>query len=63
MSGPELQAELQRRRRAIPIIYITAQSDDTIRPRLLERGAVEVLRKPFSDRALQDALSAALGAG
>jgi len=63
MSGPDLHAELGRRGRAIPIIYITAQSDDTIRPRLLERGAVDVLRKPFSDRALQDALSAAFEAG
>ena len=63
MSGPDLHAELGRRGRAIPIIYITAQSDDTIRPRLLDRGAVDVLRKPFSDRALQDALSAAFGAG
>jgi len=63
MSGPDLHAELQRRGRAIPVIFITAQTDDTIRPRLLERGAVALLRKPFSDRALQDALGAALGAG
>jgi FixJ family two-component response regulator len=57
MSGPELQRELARRRQRIPIIFITAQKDDTIRPRLLEQGAVECLFKPFSDAALQKALS------
>ena len=31
MTGPELQQELKRRRQAIPIIFITAQRDETIR--------------------------------
>jgi FixJ family two-component response regulator len=60
MSGPDLQRELSRRGRKIPIIFITAQGDETIRPRLLERGAIECLIKPFSDTALLDALHAAL---
>ena len=60
MSGPELQDELRRRKLAIPIVFITGQRDDTLRPRLLERGAVEVLVKPFSDTALLDAVTAAL---
>ena len=57
MTGPDLQRELARRGQSIPIIFITAQKDDTVRPRLLERGAVECLFKPFSDAALQKALS------
>ncbi|PZV34561.1 response regulator [Mesorhizobium kowhaii] len=60
MTGPELQVELARRRKRIPIIYITAQRDSTIRQRLIEQGAVECLFKPFSDQVLQEALSSAL---
>jgi FixJ family two-component response regulator len=59
MSGPELQQELKRRRHEIPIVFITANGDQTIRPRLLAQGAVECLFKPFSDAALLDALEAA----
>jgi FixJ family two-component response regulator len=61
MSGPELQQELMRRRQAIPIVFITANGDETIRPRLLAGGAVECLFKPFSEKALLDALDAAMG--
>src|SRR5215218_1538747 len=43
MSGPELQQELTRRRQQIPIVFITANGDRTLRPRLLARGAVECL--------------------
>src|SRR5206468_7075851 len=39
MSGPELQRELTRRRHAMPIIFITALGDETVRPRLLAQGA------------------------
>jgi FixJ family two-component response regulator len=60
MSGPELQQELIRQRQEIPIVFITAHDDSTVRPRLLARGAVECLSKPFSEAALLDALSAAL---
>ena len=60
MSGPELQQELKVRRREIPIVFVTARRDQTIRPRVLEQGAVECLFKPFSDRALLDAINAAL---
>ena len=60
MSGPDLQQELRRRRQEIPIVFITAQSDEAIRPRLLAHGAVECLFKPFSDTALLDALNTAL---
>jgi FixJ family two-component response regulator len=60
MSGPELQEELIRRQQGIPIVFITANGDRTVRPRLLAQGAVECLFKPFSDTALRDALNAAL---
>jgi len=60
MSGPELQAELSGRGLAIPIVFITAHTDDSMRLRVLAAGAVECLRKPFSDTALVDAVTAAL---
>jgi FixJ family two-component response regulator len=60
MSGPELQQELIRRRRDIPIVFITASGDESVRPRLLAEGAVECLFKPLSETALLDALNAAL---
>jgi FixJ family two-component response regulator len=61
MSGPDLQRELARRRQTIPIVFITAHGDTSVRPRLLALGATECLFKPFSDDALLDALTKALG--
>jgi FixJ family two-component response regulator len=61
MTGPELQEELRRRRHDIPIVFITAHSDDRVIPRLLERGAVACLYKPLSETALLEAVNAALG--
>ena len=60
MSGLDLQQELIRRRQQIPIVFITAHGDETLRPRLLARGAAGCLFKPFSETALLEALNAAL---
>jgi FixJ family two-component response regulator len=60
MTGPDLQRELKLRGQEIPIIFITASTDRTVRPRLLEQGAVECLFKPFSDTALFEAVNSAL---
>jgi FixJ family two-component response regulator len=60
MSGPDLQRELTHRGLEIPIVFITANRDETVRPSLLKQGAVECLFKPFSDTALLDAVNAAL---
>jgi FixJ family two-component response regulator len=60
MSGPEVQQELTRRRQMIPIVFITANGDRDLVPRLLARGAVGCLFKPFSEAALLDAVGAAL---
>ena len=49
MSGPDLQLELTRRGLNIPIVFITAQGEKSLRPRLLGRGAAACLFKPFSD--------------
>ena len=60
MSGPGLQQALIQRHQKIPIVFITALVDGSVRPRLLARGAVECLVKPFSEAALLDAIRAAL---
>ena len=51
-SGPDLQQ--------IPIVFITAHSDESVRLELLSRGAAECLFKPFSETALMNALNTAL---
>ena len=60
MSGSDLQQELTRRRQEIPIVFITAIGDHTVRRRVVAQGAVECLFKPFSEAALFEALNAAL---
>ena len=60
MSGPDLQRELTLRRKQIPIVFISAHADETVRSRLLAQGAVACLFKPFSETALLEAINAAL---
>ncbi len=60
MTGPELQTELKLRGHDIPIVFITANRDNSLRRGVLAQGAVECLHKPFSDTALCNALQSAL---
>jgi FixJ family two-component response regulator len=60
MSGLDLQEELKRRGRAIPIVFITGQKDEDIRKQAFRQGAIGFLYKPFSDSDLLDAVNAAL---
>ena len=53
MSGIALQRELRDRGSEIPVVFITAHSDEVTRPALC-------LSKPFSDQALLDAVNVAL---
>ena len=62
MTGPDLQKELMRRDKSIPIVFITAQRDEAIRPRLIAEGAVDCLFKPFEPTDLLQALNTALQA-
>jgi FixJ family two-component response regulator len=63
MSGPDLQRELARRGRKIPIVFITGQADQDLRNQLIVGGAVECLFKPVNSAALLKALNSALGVG
>jgi FixJ family two-component response regulator len=51
---------LNRRKAKVPIIFITAHRDEALRLRLIERGAIACLTKPFSDVAMLEALNSAL---
>ncbi len=63
MTGPELQLELARRSYDIPIVFITADADESLGPRVLKRGAVAYLRKPFSEAMMIEAVNDALDSG
>ena len=63
MSGPDLQQELKTCEQSIPIVFITAARDASVRTRLLAQGAVECLFKPFEPADLIQALNAALRVG
>jgi DNA-binding NtrC family response regulator len=58
MSGSELHRQLMLRGQFIPTIFITGQSDKTVRSGLLRQGAIECLFKPLSDEVLRSALDA-----
>jgi FixJ family two-component response regulator len=60
MTGPELQQELKHRGKKIPIVFITAQRDETVRSQVLGEGAIDCLFKPFSETALSEAVNTAL---
>ncbi|PWT83721.1 MAG: two-component system response regulator [Blastocatellia bacterium] len=60
MSGIDLHHELTKRGQTVPVVFITASGDRTVRRRVLAEGAVACLFKPFSGTALLDALNTAL---
>ncbi|HEY6120793.1 MAG TPA: response regulator [Pyrinomonadaceae bacterium] len=60
MTGPDLQRELTLRDQKLPIVFITAHRDATVRLKLIAQGAVECLFKPFEPTDLLHALNTAL---
>jgi FixJ family two-component response regulator len=60
MTGPELQVELIARGLRVPIVFITAYVDEVIRKKVIQRGAVDCLFKPFTEAAMMRALNVAL---
>jgi FixJ family two-component response regulator len=63
MGGLRLQSHLASTGRHIPIVFITAYSDEAARSKALTSGAVCFLTKPFSEGDLLDGLHSALGSG
>ena len=60
MNGLELQRQLGAMHWCIPIIFITAYTDDDMRAHALAAGAVAVLSKPCREEDLLTAIEAAL---
>jgi FixJ family two-component response regulator len=60
MSGADLQDRLIAEGRRVPMIFITAYSDEKVRVRVLDAGAFGFLRKPFDDEYLIECLNKAL---
>lgn len=60
MNGLELLSHLSGTGSRIPAVILTAHSDDEARQRSLESGAVAFLSKPFSGKALLDAVRTAI---
>jgi FixJ family two-component response regulator len=65
MSGVELQHRLSHLGFDIPIVFITAYPDETVKARVLNAGAICFLHKPddLRGRCLADCLYAALDRG
>jgi FixJ family two-component response regulator len=60
MSGVELQSRLIAEGRRLPIIFITAFPDESVRARALKAGAICFLTKPFDGPTLIRHLDEAL---
>ncbi len=60
LSGFELHERLVSTGRRIPVVFITARDDSLTRDRARRAGAVEYLRKPFSDESLIAGINRAL---
>src|SRR5215831_3548434 len=59
-SGLDLQRELARTNREIPIIFITGHGDVPMSVQAMKGGAIEFLTKPFRDQDLLDAIQLGL---
>lgn len=60
MTGLQVQARLRAMGLDVPVVFITASDEADIARRALEAGGVLVLRKPFSNDLLLDAVGVAL---
>jgi FixJ family two-component response regulator len=63
MDGIELQRVLNSRNCPIPVLFMTAYSNDALRQRVLAAGAVCLLEKPFDSEVIVRHLQEALKSG
>lgn len=62
MDGVALQRELSRKGIALPVIIVTAYSDEPLARRAVERGAAAVISKPFHADELIETIKKTLSA-
>jgi FixJ family two-component response regulator len=60
MGGLKLQSHLESTGRHVPIVFVTAFTEDRIRDKAMGAGAICFLAKPFKDRDLLDGVRSAL---
>ena len=60
MTGVELQDLLRAQGRSVPMIFITAFAEESIKAQALEAGALGFLSKPFPPAALIECIDLAL---
>ncbi len=60
LSGFDVQARLRAEQIEVPVVFITASDDLSLGQTVLEAGGVKLLRKPFSNDELLEAVGAAL---
>ena len=60
MNGIEMQTQIRRTHKEIPVVFITAHDDRKAQEQALAGGAVAFLRKPCNDALLIRTLEAAL---
>jgi len=63
MNGLEVQELLVRSENPLPVIFITAHDEVSLRERALQAGAVAFLRKPFNDELFIKTLNEAIQRG
>ncbi|MCX5477455.1 response regulator [Kaistia geumhonensis] len=61
MSGPDLQDQLVADGDTVPMIFITAFPEKAVEARVIERGAVAILSKPFDGNEIAAHVERALG--
>src|SRR5262244_2782467 len=59
-SGLDLQRELAREKKELPIIFVTGHGDIPMSVQAMKGGAIEFLTKPFRDQDLLDAIQLGL---
>jgi two-component system response regulator FixJ len=60
LNGFDLQRRLVTRPRQIPIVFVSAHEDAVMRANALRAGAIALLKKPFDNNTLLDAVHRAL---
>jgi two-component system, LuxR family, response regulator FixJ len=63
MGGLELQEELARRGRRIPVIVMTGHADVPLAVKAMKAGAVDFVEKPFEEAAIVSAIRRAFSMG
>jgi FixJ family two-component response regulator len=60
LSGLDVQSRLRTSRADIPVVFITASDDLALDQKVRKAGGARLLRKPFSNAALLEAVGTAL---